>query len=193
MNMEQILNRPFYSIKELNNLGFTNYKIRKLIDENRLEKINKKYYENLEYEEIIDDFNYIPLVIENGIICSLSAAVYYGYTTYRPNSVDVAIPIHKNVYKLPDYPSIQLHYMTEKRLNTGVVELSNDIGSFKIFNKERTVCDILLNKTKIDSENVKNVITGYLNDDERDMNALSIMAKELGCLNQLQIYLEVLL
>ena len=191
--MNQKLERLFYSSSELKKLGFSNYKIRKFMDENKLERINRKYYENLEYEGIIDDFNYIPLIVEEGVICSLSAAVYYGYTTYRPNCVDVAIPIHKKIYKLPDYPAIQLHYMIKKRLNIGVVEQSNDIGSFKIFNKERTVCDILLNKTKIDNENVKSVIIGYLNDKERNLNSLSLMAKELNCLKQLQTYLEVLL
>ena len=191
--METKLNKAFYTIKELNELGYSYYKIQKLLDDNILQRISHTYYENLDFERTILDYNYIPVLIKDGIICSLSASFYYGYTTYRPIYVDVAVCSSKKISTLPNYPPIRLHYMNDKRLNTGIISITDDVNSFKMFNKERTVCDLLLNRTKVESEEIKNVLIGYLNDDESDLNKLSRMAKELNCLSLLQTYLEVLL
>ena len=48
MEKDTILQKDqkFFSVDELKGKGFSSYKIRKLVDEGKLIKLNKKYYEN---------------------------------------------------------------------------------------------------------------------------------------------------
>lgn len=190
---KNVLENAFYSRKELNELGISNYKIKQMIHENKLEKISASYYENMEYEGLINDYNYVPLLIKNGVICLLSAASYYGYTTYRQMSIDVAVPQGSNYRCKHDYPPITLHYLVTRKYNEGIVSIHDHVNTFFIFNKERTVCDILMNRTKIDAKEIKNVLKGYLNDDECNLNKLYRMAEKLRCLKILELYMEIML
>lgn len=192
MKMET-LKKAFYSRKELNGIGITDYRIKQMVNKNQLIKISSSYYENADYKGLINDYNYVPMLIKNGVVCLLSAASYYGYTTYRPLSIDVAVPQGSNYRGQYDYPPITLHYLVARKYNIGITTIQDDVNCFKIFSKERTVCDILMNRTKIESEEIKNVLTGYLYDEESNLNKLYIMAEKLKCLRILETYMEVLL
>ena len=194
MEMKDIFKeKPFYSKQELDGMGFSWYQIKKLIENGILEKLNSHVYESNIYEDIVNDFNYVSVFIPEGVICKLSAANYYGYTNFMPRKIDVAVPCDKKINKLPDYPLIKLCYPRGSRYSSGIIVINSKLDSFKIYSKEKTVCDILIHKTKIDVEEIKNVLTGYLNDKDRNLNKLYELAVELKCEKTLRTYLEVLL
>ena len=84
--------QKFLSIQELKNKELSQYKIRNLVKEGKLIKLNKSYYENVDYHGEESDFYYTEAYAPKGVICLLSAAVYYHLTTFIPDAVDVAIP-----------------------------------------------------------------------------------------------------
>ena len=84
--------QKIFSMQELKKQGFSQYKVSKLVEEGRLVKLNKSYFENTGYCGEESDFYYAEAYAPNGVICLLSAAVYYNLTTYIPDAVDVAIP-----------------------------------------------------------------------------------------------------
>ena len=98
-------NQMIISGKELKEKGLTYYKINQLVKEGILRKLNKRYYENMNYTGELTDFSYIPAYIPQGVICLMSAAVYYDLTNYMPHSVDVGIPRKSRVSTFPDWPS----------------------------------------------------------------------------------------
>lgn len=49
--------------KELKEKGLTYYKINQLVKEGVLRKLNKRYYENMNYTGELTDFSYIPAYI----------------------------------------------------------------------------------------------------------------------------------
>ena len=51
--------RMILSNKDLKDYGFTQYKIRKLVDEGKLIKLNKSFYENCNYDKEYSDFYYV--------------------------------------------------------------------------------------------------------------------------------------
>lgn len=185
--------KPFYTKLNLDDMGFSWYQIKKLIEDGILEKLNSHVYKSKVYEDVVNDFNYVSVFIPDGIICKLSAANYYGYTNFMPRKIDVAVPYDKKINNLPDYPPIKLCYPKGNRYSSDIVEINTDLDHFKIYSKEKTVCDILINKNKIDVEEVKNVLIGYLNDSDRDLNKLYKLAVELKCEKTLRTYMEVLL
>ena len=92
-NATQISNEQMiYSIQELKDKGFSYYKINQMVEQGMLIKLNKKYYENANFDGEESDFYYAYAFVPEGVVCLLSAAVYYNLSTYRPEAIDVAIP-----------------------------------------------------------------------------------------------------
>ena len=63
--------QKIFSMKELKEKGFSQYKVSKLVDEGKLIKLNKSYYENAEYRGEESDFYYTEAYAPKG--CDLPA------------------------------------------------------------------------------------------------------------------------
>ena len=81
----------FYSVDDLRELGFSYYKINKMVENHLLSKMNNKMYENTTYSGDDSDFVSAMAYVPRGVICMMSAARWYGLTSYLPDAVDIAI------------------------------------------------------------------------------------------------------
>ncbi len=185
--------KKIYSTKELMSLGLSYYKINQLVQLGSLTKLNKQYYENNDFAEDDSDFYYVLAYAPEGIICLMSAAVYYNLTTFRPDSVDVAIPKKKRITTLPDWPILNLYYFDDSRLNLGVSEIINRLNKFRIYDIEKTVIDIIYYRNKIGIDETKEILVNYLQRENRNINQLIRYSKQLKCYDILNTYLEVLI
>ena len=105
------------SIQELKDKGFSYYKINQMVAQGTLIKLNKKYYENANFDGEESDFYYAYAFVPGGVVCLLSAAVYYNLSTYRPAAIDVAIPRKAKVSTLPDWPLLLMNAAASQRSN----------------------------------------------------------------------------
>ena len=194
MEKKQILtsDQMIYSIEYLKKEGFSHYKINQMVDEGILIKLNKKYYENTGYEGEESDFYYAAAYAPKGIICLMSAAAYYNLTTYRPDSVDVAIQRKAKISTMPDWPQISVFYFSKERFETGVSVVNEGKNQFRIYDIEKTVVDIVSYREKIGIEETKEVLVTYLRRKDRDINRLLRYAELLKCSDTMKTYLEVL-
>jgi len=181
------------SSAKLSDMGYSNYMIRKLAAEGHLKKLNNKYYENTEYTGNISDFSYIEAYVPKGVVCLLSAASFYGLTTYLPDSIDVAIERDMKVSTLPQWPNIHITYYSKDRYETGVSTASDGTCEFKIYDIEKTVADSLYYRNKIGIEETKEILKNYLSRSDRNLVKLRKYANKLGCSKILSTYMEVLL
>ena len=173
-------------------MGFSQYKVSKLIDEGKLIKLNKRYYENTEYCGEESDFYYAGVYAPNGVICLLSAAVYYHLTTFIPDAVDVAIPRKAKVSTMPERPQMNVHHYTDDRHELGIVKIKEGKNEFRIYDMEKTVADIVLYREKVGIEETKEILVTYLQRKERNLNRLLRYAKCMKCDKIMKQYLEVL-
>ena len=63
------------SMKELRDIGYSQYMVSKLVDGGKLIKLNKSNYENTGYQGEESDFYYVEAYAPKGVICLMSAAV----------------------------------------------------------------------------------------------------------------------
>ena len=112
--------QKIFSMQELKSKGFSQYKVSKLVSEGKLIKLNKSYFENADYHGEESDFYYMEAYAPKGVICLLSAAVYYHLTTFIPDAVDVAIPRKAKVSTVPNWPQMNVHHYTDDRHELGV-------------------------------------------------------------------------
>lgn len=190
---EQISNdQMIYSVHELRDKGFSYYKINQMVDQGILIKLNKKYYENMNFDGEESDFYYAYAFVPDGVVCLLSAAVYYNLSTYRLDAIDIAIPRKAKVSTLPDWPELNVCYFTDERFDVGIETIEDGKNKFRIYNIEKTVVDIVFYREKIGIEETKEVLTTYLHRSERNLNRLIRYAEMLKCGDVMKLYLEVL-
>lgn len=195
MNITNLLSnqKKFYSTKELRNLSISNYLTHKLIAEGQLSKLNTSLYINNNYLGEDSDFAYASAIVPNGVICLLSAAIYYNLTTTRPNEINIAIERTHKISKLPDWPPINITYFSKKRFETGISTIIDSNQKIHIYDLEKTVIDIVFYRNKIGIEETKEILKNYLTTPKRNLNQLYRYATQLNCKNIINTYLEVLL
>ena len=185
--------QQFFSTSEMLNSDFTYYRINQLVKDGKLRKLNKRMYENLDYEGEVSDFAAAAAYAPKGILCMMTAARYYGLTTYLPDAVDIAIGRSMKISTLPDWPALHIWYFSQKRYEEGLTMISDNTGNYRIYSMEKTVADILYYRNKIGIEETKEVLTNYLSHPERNLATLHRYAEALGSGQILRTYLEVLL
>ena len=183
----------FYSINDLRELGLSYYKIKKMVEQHLLSKMNNKMYENATYSGEDSDYVSAMAYIPKGVICMMSAARWHGLTNYLPDVVDIAIERDMKVSTLPEWPRFHIWYFPEKRYETGIITEKDEDGEFRIYNIEKTVVDILYYRNKIGIEETREILRNYLSRADRNLPDLHRRADKLGCGKILRTYMEVLL
>ena len=181
-----------FSVQELKDKGFSYYKINQMVDQWILIKLNKKYYENANFDGEGSDFYYAYAFVPDGVVCLLSAAVYYNLSTYRPDAIDVAIPRKAKVSTLPDWPEVNLYYYTDERFELGTTIIEEGTNRFRIYDIEKTVVDIVFYREKVGIEETKEILISYLRRKDRNINRLVRYAEMMKCGDTMKKYLEVL-
>ena len=181
-----------FSVEELKAAGFSHYKINQMVDDGTLLKLNKKYYQNTNYQGEETDFYYVSAYAPKGVVCLMSAASYYNLTTYRPDSIDVAIQRKSKVSTMPDWPTLSVYYYADDRFEIGVKTIRDGKNQFKIYDIEKTVVDIVFFREKVGIEETKEILVNYLRRKDRNLNRLLRYAEMLKCGDIMKTYLEVL-
>lgn len=85
-------------------------------------------------------------------------------------------------------------YIKPELHGMGIIEKCTTMGnSVRCYNIERTICDFLRCRKRCDEETVIGAIKNYVKYDGKDLNLLSVYAKQLKVTKELTKYLEVLL
>lgn len=182
-----------FSVDELKELGYSHYKINQLVEDGALQKLNKKYYVNINYVGEESDFYYVPAYAPKGVICLMSAAAYHNLTSERLDAIDVAIQRKAKISTLPDWPEFSVYYYTDERFETGIQTVKEGKNCFKVYDAEKTVVDIVFYRGKVGIEETKEVLVNYLKRKDRDLNRLIQYAELLKCGDTMKKYLEVLI
>ena len=186
-------NQKYYTTSELKEMGYSYYKIGQMQENSLLHRINRTTYENLSYKGDENDFINAAAYVPNGVICLMSAARYYELTNYLPDVVEVAIDRKKKVSTLPEWPEIKVFYFDPARMDTGVTEITEGGDSFRIFDIEKTVVDIVYYRNKVGIEEMSEILHNYLKRPDRQIDRLYAYAKMLRCESVIRSYLEVLI
>lgn len=181
-----------FSVDELKEVGFSHYKINQLVEKGVLLKLNKKYYENTNYQGEESDFYYVSAYAPKGVVCLMSAAAYYNLTTYRPDAIDVAIQRKSKISTMPDWPELSVYYYADDRFKIGIEIVREGKNQFKIYDIEKTVVDIVFFRERLGIEETKEVLINYLKRKDRNLNRLLRYAQLLKCGDIMKTYLEVL-
>lgn len=172
-------------------LGFSKTLLTKYIKNGLLIRIGHGIYTFS--NEVVDDM-YILSLRSNKIIFSHDTALFLnGLSDRTPFKHSITIPSNFTISSSMAENCI-CYYIKPEYYLLGVIEKETTFGNIvRCYNAERTICDILRSRNRIDDETVLNAIKKYAISKNKDLNLLSDYAKKLNVNKLLKKYLEVLL
>lgn len=88
----------------------------------------------------------------------------------------------------------KVYYIKQELFEIGKTALITPAGnSVPVYNLERTICDVIRSRNKLGKETFLAALKMYAANPKKDLNILSIYAKQMRVLSVLRQYLEVLL
>ena len=152
--------------------------IQQLLQEGLIEKVKRGYY------HWIDDFDGREIVIINrlfpdAVFCMETTLFYYKYSDRNPSEWNIAID--KNVSRQRtkiDYPFIKAYRIESALLPIGETKGEIDSIEVRIYDRDRTICDVLRNMSKMDKEIFNKAIQSYVKDTKKNIPNLMEYSKE---------------
>lgn len=184
-------NNGYISTKELKAMNINRFYLSALEKEGQIERIKRGLYRKTDYI-VENEFFEISKIIPNGVICLESAAEYHGLITTIPYEYNIAIQ-RDNKIILPDYPPIKIIYFSKFNYELGITFLKKEDSIIKIYDLEKTVCDITRYRNKIGKNIYTEVLKEYLKNKDKNINKLLEYGKITRVYNILKESLEVLL
>lgn len=169
-------NNGIMKLSELKSTGLNDFQIKKMVNDGLIRKLKRGVYEVT--STVNSDDIVISKVFPNAIIFLESALFYYHYIDRVPKSWQVAVDRDKAKaqYKI-DYPSLKPFYLESKYLEIGLTSYERDGIVIKIYDRERTMIDLLRYEKKIDSEVYIKAIKSYIQDSHKNARKLFDYAK----------------
>lgn len=153
--------------------------IQQFLQEGFIEKIRRGYY------HWIEEFDGSEIVIINklfpdAVLCMETALFYYGYSDRNPAEWNIAIDKNASRQRTKiDYPFIKAYRVEPSLLTLGESIGKIDLSEVRIYDRDRTICDVLRNMNKMDKEIFNKAIQNYINDPKKNVPNLMMYAKEL--------------
>lgn len=175
---------------ELSSLGFSSRQIKKLLDEKIIAKIKYGYYEfsgAIPRDEIV-----IARLFPKAVIFLESALLHYEYTDRIPSAWQIAVNKNseKSQYKMDNF-FVEPYYLEPKFIEVGVNRIELGEITIKIYDRDRTICDVLRYEKKIEKEVFSNAIQRYIKDRKKNIRKLFEYAEVFNIKNKVQTYIGV--
>lgn len=140
-----------------------------------------------------DDYFKIQLPNSDAVF-SLETALYlHNYSDRVPIKYYVSVPSNYGGNLLKN-KNVQLLYIKKDCLNLGVTEITSPYGlPIKVYDIDKTICDIIKNRDKVDPEIFSKAMKQYINSKSKNITNLYLYAKELNVLDEVRKYIEVML
>ena len=172
-----MISDKYINTKDLISNGYHTREIKEMSEKNMIIRIKKGLYRKVgvnepEHQGYID----LAVAIPKGVVCLLSAVSYHELSTVNPGNISIAIPHGTRIQKIY-YPPVKIYLFSADMYTTGIEDVKRGKYSFKIYSKEKTVCDCFRYRNKIGIDIAKESLREYLRLKNRNIVKLLEVAK----------------
>ena len=166
-------------------LGIDYRRVLDFVETKDLARIKNGYY-----TDSLDRFTESELIAAlypDAVLCMESALFAYGMIKERPFAWKLGVD--KNTSKIRfviDYPKVIPYYTEEDALLIGQTRIEFEGASFRIYEKERIICDCLKYEAKMDRAIFKEALMSYINDESKDIEKLMEYARARKVVKKVQ-------
>lgn len=171
-----------------NNVSY--YYINKLIEDNYIIRIGSGMYAKT--DGLMDPFYSIQQKIRKGVFSYNTALYLLGKTEVIPHIFEITVPRTYHLNQIDS--SIKIHYTNNENLTLGAIKVETPYGKpVTTYNLERTICDIVKNKSILDREQINKVIRKAFAHGLVDGKILVQYSKKLKCERKIRSIIEFMI
>ncbi len=185
------MNNGVVTSAQLTQLGIHRYYLKMLVDQGLLDRSGRGVYI---LPRMLDDemFN-LQTRYKKGIFSHATALFLLDLTDRTPTQCSMTFPQNYNVSAIK-MENLKCYRVKDEHYDIGVITGKTPGGNkVKLYNAERTLCDILKGRSNMEIQIVVEAFKSYAKLDEKDIPRLSDYAKLMRVEKKLRPYLEVLL
>ncbi len=144
-------------------------------------------------DSLADEMVCIQTRYKNAIFSHETALYLSGQTDRTPLTYSVTVPSGYNA-SLMKANGIKVYFVKSDLYSMGSITVKSPHGNdIKTFNLERTICDILRSRNRIDIQILNEAMKRYAAHPDRNIDQLYRYAQEFGVQNIVRRYMEILL
>lgn len=184
-------NKGYVTTKEVVDNKIEKRFLTNMVKNKTLIRISRGYYGVSNYIE--DEYYKIASKSKN-VRFSLATALYLHNLSDRvPLIYNISLPYDYSGILQKDQ-NIIISFVKRELLDLGVMEMTSPFGmKIKVYDIERTICDIIKNKNKIDAEIFAKALKEYAISKNKDLRKLVKYARIMKIEKKVTDYMEVLL
>lgn len=172
-------------------LGFSRALLSKYVKEGLLERGRQGVY--ILPDSVHDDMYTLMLRSEKIVFSHDTALFLNGLSERTPFTHSVTIPSN-SVLSDTLMEECTCYYIKPELLTMGMVWKKTTLGNeVRCYDAERTICDLLRSRNRMDKETVISAIKNYAAYKDKDLNRLAAYAEKFRVSKILKQYMEVLL
>ena len=180
----------YLTTKDVNDDNIPRAYLTKLIKENKIERVSRGVYINK--NELVDEFVILQSKSKNALYSNTTALYLHGFSNRIPIKYDITINSGYNG-SLQKENNVNLFYTKRELLELGVINYKLDSGNIiRVYDLDKTICDIIKNKKKIDIEIFNKAIREYFYSKKKNTLKLYEYAKKMNIYNKVRDTFEVL-
>ena len=195
-DLEKILklvekNDGYITTKEVVDNKLNKMALKRLCDNGLLETISTGYYSlpNM----INDDYYKIISKSKNAVFSYTTALFLHDLSDRTPLYFDITVPRGYGG-PLQNIDIVSLHYVDSSLLTLGLEIIKSPLGmDIKCYDIERTICDIIKDKSHMDKEIYTKALKWYAEKKDKDLLKLAIYSKKLKIEKEVTEIMQVIL
>ena len=143
--------------------------IQRMLDQGLIEKVRRGYY------HWVNDYGASEVIMvkrlfPDAVLCMETALFYYEYSYRTPAEWNIAIDKNASRQRFKiDYPPIRAYRVEPDFLALGEAKGKIDFQDVRIYDRDRTICDVLRNMNRMDREIFSRAIQRYVNDPKKNI------------------------
>lgn len=156
-----------------------------------IEKLKQGLY--MDTNQMEDDYFLSQFRCKKGILSHETALYFHDLTDRTPLKIMMTIPSGYNTRLLKEKRKYKFFYISEKLHTIGKIKMETPFGhQVSVYDKERTICDCLKKKDKLDLDLVTEAVKRYLKIPGADYAKLLEYAEIFNIKDLVRNYMEVL-
>jgi predicted transcriptional regulator of viral defense system len=171
--------------------GVNNKELQRLTESGELERIGHGLYIDAEHME--DEYFITQYRCAKGVYSHETTLFLHDLSDRTPLRLMLTIPNGYNTRLLKDKNNYQFYYCKSEVHEVGIITVKSPYGNdIRVYNKERTICDCIKKKDKLDSSLALEAIKRYMKENGNDYALLLQYAQMLNIRDIVRQYMEVL-
>jgi predicted transcriptional regulator of viral defense system len=160
-----------------------------LVEKGKIQRIGRGVY--IDKDGVYDEY-FVFQYHHSKAIYSYSTALFLQELTESiPTSFEVTVYQGYNTHRFSS--DVTVHYVKKDIYELGIIEQKSPYGNpIRMYNKERTLCDLVVSKIVVESEMFKKAFQAYFKLPDRDVNKLMKYAKKMNIETEMFTLVEVL-